>query len=145
VALVSLPELLLPACLTGAQAATASIMLAAISLAGVFQLQQDTASTLAAPLVNMLLLCFSHYACLVSHLRCVLPDAVAAGVLASKYGHDASELGGPVTEALQHAQLSTRARVQDLEARTKAMHRCVRSCVCAFAVQLVTLILLPLC
>jgi hypothetical protein len=46
-------------------------------------------------------------------------------VLASKYGHDASELGGPVTEALQHAQLSTRARVQDLEARAKAMHRCV--------------------
>lgn len=54
----------------------------------------------------------------------MLPGAAAAGVLASKYGHDASELGGPVTEALQQAQLSTRARVQDLEGRTKAMHRC---------------------
>ncbi|KAF6260393.1 hypothetical protein COO60DRAFT_1637651 [Scenedesmus sp. NREL 46B-D3] len=54
-----------------------------------------------------------------------LPYLPLVGVLAAKYGHDASELGGPVTEALQHAQLSTRARVQDLEGRAKAMHRCV--------------------
>ncbi|WIA09549.1 hypothetical protein OEZ85_008944 [Tetradesmus obliquus] len=52
-----------------------------------------------------------------------MPYLPLVGVLASKYGHDASELGGPVTEALQQAQLSTRARVQDLEGRTKAMHR----------------------
>lgn len=44
-------------------------------------------------------------------------------VLASKYGHDARELGGPVTEALAHAQLSTVARVQELEARNKSMHK----------------------
>lgn len=47
------------------------------------------------------------------------------GVLADKYGHAASELGGPVTEALVQAQLSTVARVQDLEARCRSLHRCV--------------------
>jgi hypothetical protein len=45
------------------------------------------------------------------------------GVLASKYGHDARELGGPVTEALVQAQLSTVARVQEMEARCRSLHR----------------------
>lgn len=47
------------------------------------------------------------------------------GVLADKCGHAASELGGPVTEALVQARLSTVARVQDLEARCRSLHRCV--------------------
>lgn len=47
------------------------------------------------------------------------------GVLASKYGHDARELGGPVTEALVQAQLSTVARVQEMEARCRSLHRWV--------------------
>lgn len=45
------------------------------------------------------------------------------GVLASKYGHDAREMGGPVTEALTQAQLSTVSRVQELEARCRALHK----------------------
>jgi hypothetical protein len=50
------------------------------------------------------------------------------GVLASKYGHNAREIGGPVTEALAQAQLSTVARVQEMEARCRAMHRWVCRC-----------------
>lgn len=52
-----------------------------------------------------------------------MPYRSLVGVLATKYGHDANELGGPVTEALVHAQLSTNARVQELEAKARAMHR----------------------
>lgn len=52
-----------------------------------------------------------------------LPFLPLVGVLADKYGHNARELGGPVTEALAHAQLSTVARVQDLEGRCKALHK----------------------
>jgi len=52
-----------------------------------------------------------------------LPFLPLVGVLADKYGHSARELGGPVTEALAHAQLSTVARVQDLEGRCKALHK----------------------
>lgn len=54
-----------------------------------------------------------------------LPLLPLVGVLATKYGHDAKELGGPVTEALIHAQLSTAARVLELEGRCKGLHRCV--------------------
>lgn len=52
-----------------------------------------------------------------------LPLLPLVGVLASKYGHDARELGGPVTEALVQAQLSTVARVQEMEARCRSLHR----------------------
>jgi hypothetical protein len=53
----------------------------------------------------------------------MLPYLSLAGVLAAKFGHDASELRGPVTEALAHAQLSTRERVSKLEHQAKDMHR----------------------
>eukprot|EP00879_Flechtneria_rotunda_P024681 GHRR01026183.1.p1 GENE.GHRR01026183.1~~GHRR01026183.1.p1 ORF type:complete len:392 (+),score=127.77 GHRR01026183.1:905-2080(+) len=52
-----------------------------------------------------------------------LPYLSLVGVLATKFGHDSRELGGPVTAAVQQAQLSTRARVEELEARAKTMHR----------------------
>ncbi len=52
-----------------------------------------------------------------------MPYLPIVGVLATKFGRDSSELGGPVTEALAHAALSTRHRLQDLELKTKALHR----------------------
>lgn len=45
------------------------------------------------------------------------------GVLSRKYGHDASELGGPVTAALAHAALSTRGRMEELVETSKTLHR----------------------
>lgn len=52
-----------------------------------------------------------------------LPYVQLVGVLATKYGHGMDELGGTVTEALAHAQLSTKSRVMDLQQRAKSLHR----------------------
>eukprot|EP00775_Hariotina_reticulata_P003750 gene3750-4008_t len=52
-----------------------------------------------------------------------LPYLPVVGILATKYGRDRSELGGPVTEALSQAAMSTKSKVLDLESRTKSMHR----------------------
>ena len=53
----------------------------------------------------------------------VVPFLTLAGVLAERYGHDEAELGGPVTAALRHAQLSTQERVAELESQARGLHR----------------------
>jgi hypothetical protein len=53
----------------------------------------------------------------------VLPFLELVGVLAERYRHDESELGGPVTAALRHAQLSTQERVAELESQARGLHR----------------------
>lgn len=52
-----------------------------------------------------------------------LPYLPLAGVLGTRFGHDARELGGPVTEALVRAAQRTVPRVAELEARCRAAHR----------------------
>ncbi|GBF91767.1 hypothetical protein Rsub_04071 [Raphidocelis subcapitata] len=51
------------------------------------------------------------------------PFAPLLGALSERYGHDASELGGAVTAALQHAALSTRGRMEELVERSRSLHR----------------------
>jgi hypothetical protein len=63
-----------------------------------------------------------------AHVTAAQPGAAMAylplvGVLATRYGHGPSELGGPVTDALEAAALSTRERVQELENRGRTLHR----------------------
>jgi len=60
---------------------------------------------------------------LLSAVGAGLPYLAIVGILATKYGRDRSELGGPVTEALTLAAMSTKSKVQDLEGKTKSMHR----------------------
>lgn len=59
------------------------------------------------------------------------PYLPVVGVLAEKYGHNASvEFGGPVTEVLRTAQMTTKDRMSDLESRCKALHRSVTNVHC---------------
>jgi hypothetical protein len=51
------------------------------------------------------------------------PYVPLLGALSQRYGHDASELGGPVTAALAHAALSTRGRMDELVERSRTLHR----------------------